>query len=178
MLCLVADDYREDQTEKVGQAVARRLRAAARSLRLTQGQVFMKCNEGLPKGHEVISEATVSSVMGGRVNNPGIGTVLILTRALGLTPDQVLGIMPMPATVQEPVEDDVAALEARLEQRLEEALEEQRHLLDAALGQIQGFFAQAGAADRAEALEIQREQSLHPRKTESDPPRRKGRKKE
>lgn len=146
MLCLVADED-EERTERVGQVVGRRLRAAARALRLTQGQVFVKCNEGALPGAEIISEATVSAVMGGRVNNPGIGTVLIIARALGLTTDQVLGISPMPETVPEPAKDDVreqlddlsaryAMVDARMK-RVDDRMDRFATTLDALLARLE-----------------------------------------
>lgn len=190
MLCLVADDYREEQTEKIGRVIARRLNAAAKAMRLTQGQVFVLCNQGLPPDQEIISEATVSAVMGGRVNNPGIGTVLILTQALGLSLDQAVGLTPMPESAPVPAEDDLAgieermglrlqsgleAMESRLDQRLQDGLEKGQKALGEALKEIQQYFDDAAKADREAALAAQREQlSKPPEQTDDRPQGKRG----
>lgn len=120
MLCLVADNTREEQTEQIGRVIASRLRATAKARGWTQGQVHYQANQGQPE--EIVSMATVSALLRGSINNPGIGTVLAVARAMDLTLDQVVGITPLPETTLVPVEDDLAERVRRLESTLSQFL--------------------------------------------------------
>lgn len=120
MLCLVADNEREVEAEPIGRIIAARLRAAMRAKGWTQGQVHYQVNRGLPQGQELLSLKTVGQLLRGSQVNPSFGTVLAVAQALGLTPDQVAGVTPMPETAPLPLEDDVSARVRNLESELRE----------------------------------------------------------
>lgn len=123
MLCLVADNEREVEAEPIGRIIAARLRAAMKAKGWTQGQVHYQVNRGLPQGDELLSLKTVGQLLRGSQVNPSFGTVLAVSQALGLTPDQVAGVAPMPETAPLPIEDDVTARVGRIENVLDQLLE-------------------------------------------------------
>lgn len=142
MLCLVADNTREDQAEQIGRIIGARLRAAAKARGWTQGQVHYQANRG--QSDEIVSLATVSALLRGSIASPSVANTLAVARALELTLDQVVGISPMPETAPLPVEDDLSAQFSALKAEVRE--------LRRGLAQ---FLETEASADRQEAEEIE-----------------------
>lgn len=136
MLCLVASNTDEQGVEQIGRIVGSRLSRAAKARRLTAGQVHYLTNG-------VVSPATVSALLRGAISNPGIGTVMAVAGALGLSLEEVTGNAPLPeASAATPPEADVDARLERLERMMRTVLG--RGIADREL------VAEALEADRAE----------------------------
>lgn len=77
----------------IGREIGEKLRQIALARGMTQGQVAANAH---------VSQPTVSQLFNGGTTDPPIGTVAKVCRVLGVTPDQVLGLTPLP--IPEPAE--------------------------------------------------------------------------